>query len=316
MKLRLAHLTDVHLAPLPPVGTFELMSKRALGYVSWHRFRKQKHRREVLDAVVADLHLVGPDHTVVTGDLTNISLSEEFGAAARWLARLGPPERVTVVPGNHDAYVPGAAELGWPLWAAYMRGDRGNGRLAFPFVRRLPGVAIVGLSTARPTPPGYASGRLGSRQRAELKTLLDDLRREGLARVVLIHHPPVHGWSDDRKALTDSRRFRDLLAQHGAELLLCGHEHVLNVGTIDGPGGTVPVVGGPAASLMGLTPETSGGYLLYELTRTGDEVEITAAVRRWDPADGRVREIATLQLAPGRAETLTPSGDIAPAPPR
>src|SRR3546814_1584516 len=38
-------------------------------------------------------------------DLTNIALPGEFVQVGRWLEGLGAPEGVTVVPGNHDAYV-------------------------------------------------------------------------------------------------------------------------------------------------------------------------------------------------------------------
>jgi len=41
----------------------------------------------------------------VTGDLTNLALVSEFGAARERLKRLGDARDVSIVPGNHDAYV-------------------------------------------------------------------------------------------------------------------------------------------------------------------------------------------------------------------
>ena len=101
----LAHLSDVHLPPLPAVRAHQLANKRVLGYLNWKKNRHAIHRREVLDAVVADMLAHGPDQIAVTGDLVNLSLEQEFSPVAAWLAEVGPPERVTVVPGNHDAYV-------------------------------------------------------------------------------------------------------------------------------------------------------------------------------------------------------------------
>ena len=59
----------------------------------------------MLAALVADLKARTPDHIAVTGDLVNLSLPSEFVAARAWLDALGNPRDVSVVPGNHDAYV-------------------------------------------------------------------------------------------------------------------------------------------------------------------------------------------------------------------
>jgi 3',5'-cyclic AMP phosphodiesterase CpdA len=119
----LAHLSDPHLAPLRSPRPGELASKRLLGYLNWVRKRRAIHRRDVLAAIVADLHAARPDHIAVTGDLVNIALPAEVANAARWLETLGPPAQVSLVPGNHDAYVPGAAARCVRAWAAYMARD-------------------------------------------------------------------------------------------------------------------------------------------------------------------------------------------------
>src|SRR5262249_57671674 len=75
-------------------------------------------------------------------------------------------------------------------WGEYMRGDDA-GETAFPFVRRRGPLALIGLSTAAPTAPFLATGRLGRAQVARLADALDRGGRERLFRVVLIHHPPV-----------------------------------------------------------------------------------------------------------------------------
>ena len=51
----LAHLSDPHLPPLPAARLRDLAGKRALGYLDWTRNRHKYHRREVLDALVADM---------------------------------------------------------------------------------------------------------------------------------------------------------------------------------------------------------------------------------------------------------------------
>src|SRR5438445_10029012 len=119
----LAHLSDPHLAPLPPLRISELAGKRGLGLVNWWRKRRRIHRADVLARVVADLKASAPDHIAVTGDLVNISLASEYTSAGVWLQSLGPPENVSLVPGNHDVYVRGVTHHLHSRWGAYMRGD-------------------------------------------------------------------------------------------------------------------------------------------------------------------------------------------------
>ena len=51
----LAHLSDIHLSPMPRARRRDLLGKRVLGYVNWHRGRKLVHRRDVLDVLMQDL---------------------------------------------------------------------------------------------------------------------------------------------------------------------------------------------------------------------------------------------------------------------
>src|SRR5664279_4271725 len=81
----LAHLSDPHLPPLPAPRWRDLLGKRALGYLNWTRNRHKYHRRDVLDALVADMQAQAPDHIAVTGDLVNLALEAEFGPARAWL---------------------------------------------------------------------------------------------------------------------------------------------------------------------------------------------------------------------------------------
>lgn len=257
----LAHLSDIHLPPLPSPRPSELIGKRGLGYLNWLRRRRSLHRRDVLDALVNDLKAQEAGHIAVTGDLVNLSLPSEFGPGRDWLANLGPPDRVTLVPGNHDSYVRAAIGEKERHWGEYMRGDRGE---TFPFVRRRGNVAIVGVSTSLPTLPLSATGTIGIEQRRELAQALDALGREGAFRVVLIHHPPVPRNRRLRR-LTDAGPMREILRQHGAELILHGHHHESSLVWLSGPRFAIPCVGVPAASgALGHSDEP-GAYNLYEI---------------------------------------------------
>ncbi len=287
MTYVLAHLSDPHLSPLPAPRLSELLNKRALGYLNWLRKRSAIHRPEVLAAVIRDLGTQVFHHLAVTGDLANIALDAEFPRARRWLESLGPPERVTLVPGNHDAYVGETATRPNAEWGAYMRGDAGE---TFPFVRRRGPIALVGLSTAVPTPPFMATGRLGDEQLEKLAGVLADLGRQGLFRVVLIHHPPVSKPSRFIKRLTDGAKLRATLRSSGAELLIHGHDHVRNLAWLEGPHGKFPAVGVPSASAAVAASDKAASYHLFEINGTSNAWRCTL-IARGLAGDGTITEI-------------------------
>jgi 3',5'-cyclic AMP phosphodiesterase CpdA len=260
----LAHLSDPHLGPLPTPRLAELVGKRATGFLNWRRKRHLIHRGDVLARIVADLKAQAADHIAVTGDLVNISLTGEYAPARAWLASLGSPRDVTLVPGNHDAYVRAAARHPQLYWGEYMRGDDA-GETAFPFVRRRGPLALIGLSTAAPTAPFLATGRLGRAQVARLADALDRGGRERLFRVVLIHHPPVSKPARYLKRLLDGADFRAVLARHGAELVIHGHDHAHALIEVEGPQRRIPVVGAPSASEAPRGEHERGGYNLYRI---------------------------------------------------
>jgi len=56
----LAHLSDVHLGPLPSVSYRDLISKRITGYINWHRTRRDSFHDGVVGALVADMEASSP----------------------------------------------------------------------------------------------------------------------------------------------------------------------------------------------------------------------------------------------------------------
>ncbi len=263
MSFTLAHLSDPHLAPLPKPRWNELLSKRITGYFNWRRNRRFVHDAEVLAKIVTDLKAQGADHIACTGDLANISLPEEFVRGRAWLDKLGSPQQVSLVPGNHDAYVREGLTSAMREWGPYMSGD--DGRCAFPFVRRRGPLALIGLSSAVPSAWGFATGILGGAQLARLADLLEAFAREPVFRIVLIHHPPVTK-AKRYKMLLDRQALQRVIARHGAELLLHGHDHLHMLNWLDGPGGArVPAVGVPSASAAPGMSRNAAGYNLYRI---------------------------------------------------
>lgn len=255
------------------------------------------HRADVLGRLTAAVQDEDPVQILVTGDLVHVGLPGEIEAAAAWLENLGPPDRVMLVPGNHDVY----ARDSWPAvaraWQPYLStaGDLAGGQ-AFPLLRRMDGddgpVSLIGLSSAVISPLFMAYGRIGDAQRLRLDRALADA--EGF-RCVLVHHPPLPGMTHRRKGLQDAAELEEVLTRRRAHLVLHGHVH-RNVARA-GPGG---------CRIYGTASASSGGsdraaYRSFDVTPTEDgwrvemrlvSVEHTGATTvleedAWEVCDGR-----------------------------
>jgi len=292
---RLAHISDPHLGPLPRIALGDLASKRAFGYFNWRRSRQRAFAPSVLTALADDIRAGVPDHIAVTGDLVNLGLSAEFAAAREWLAELGEPDQVTVIPGNHDAYMPGAFEELADSWHEYMTGDNSS-TVTFPFIRRRGPVAIIGTSSAIATAPLMATGEIGGGQAAALASRLAALGRQGLFRVVLIHHAPVTRTSHWHRRLIDADLFRRAIAEAGAELILHGHNHKTRVDSVPGPHGAVPVIGVAAASVLPRGGHPGGSYCLFSIEGGPGRFTCEMIERGVLTPDGTVEQISAKRL--------------------
>ena len=293
----LAHLSDPHLAPLPSPSPRELMNKRALGYYNWTRNRFAFHRRDVLDALIADVKAQAPDHIAITGDLVNLSLEAEFLQAEQWLRTVGPPQHVTLVPGNHDAYVPSMRNRFADVWADYMRGDHApaTGPARFPYLQRRGPLAIIGLSTAVPAPPFFATGRLGPDQLKKLDAMLGELAGPHCFRVVLVHHPLSSESKRWHKRLVDAPELIALLRRRSVDLVLHGHDHRHSQVWFDGVRGKYPAIGVPSASAADDGSHDPAAYNLFAISREDDSWRCDMRVRALVSNDGW-KDVRSLRL--------------------
>jgi 3',5'-cyclic AMP phosphodiesterase CpdA len=293
MMARIAHISDLHVLSRPAVHwRAMLFNKRITGYANTLLRRGRVHRRELLLAVLEAVSKEA-DHVVVTGDITNLGLESEYEDARELLKDLARTVEVTVVPGNHDIYVPPisherrfAAHFG-----DFLRSDLPDLAVAlpagpFPCVKLRGPVAIIGVSTGVPRPPFIAAGFVGEKQLDALARVLahpDVLRRTA---VVLIHHPPVdgrHRIAQLRDGLVDAAAFRRALAPLARGLVLFGHVHVRMRCLLPTPGGALDVVAASGAALDHPHPSVRAGFNLYDV---GDDGSIETIVARvLDPAN-------------------------------
>jgi 3',5'-cyclic AMP phosphodiesterase CpdA len=270
MPLRFLHTSDIHLLDLQGVRPWRYLNKRLTGGVNLAMGRARSHDARLFDEIVRLVPPLEVEHFVVTGDLTNLSLESEFAYVRAKLETVPVP--VTVIPGNHDVYTRGSARH--RRFESYlghlMEGERIDDE-TYPFMLRRDDVALIGVSTAVATLPLYATGKLGGPQLERVATLLERAKAENLCRIVLIHHPPVPGVSKARHDLLDLDAFGEVIAAHGAELVLHGHEHVRFEGALAGPDKPVPVHGIGSGTSLSNRPGRQASFSVYRASR--DDIE-------------------------------------------
>lgn len=316
-RLRFAHLSDWHATSLVGGGPSLWRGKRLSGYASWALGRRRHHDPLILDAAQRDVHAQGVDHALVTGDLTHVGLEQEFHLAARQLRALGDPERVFLIPGNHDCYVAADPAQGFDLWAPYLRGtpiasldsrlarhlveppapDAAPRHADYPTLRVAGRFAAIGLCSAIPTRIFRAGGLLGGPQLERLEGLLEELGRQGCFRVVMVHHPVAADGEPARRALWDGAALRSVLGRAGAELVVHGHKHRRRVSHLPGPSGEVPIVGVPSTTERGSRPDKPAQYHLYTIDeRAEGGFALTLEVRGWQAASGTFERVDEIDL--------------------
>lgn len=288
----IAHFSDLHLGPLVGFERRYWNAKRAIGFYNWQRKRKRLHEPAIARRLIDDALGLGVDQIVITGDLINLGLPQEISEALDFLTSVSPPSKLTVIPGNHDIYSSLHGDSGIARWARYMGHEPET--LAFPFVRQLGSVALIGLNSAIETKPFVAAGRLGRPQIEALGDVLDRLAEKNVIRVVLIHHPPLPGMASQRRALEDAHHLENVLTRHGAELVLYGHNHVSRVDWLRRPSGARVLISGVASGSATDWPGNpeAASYGLFTFYKTTAGLRIRRVVRGLSTGDGRTKVVA------------------------
>ncbi|WP_437603602.1 metallophosphoesterase family protein [Sorangium sp. So ce590] len=309
--MRIAHLSDLHLLSLEGAIPFRLLNKRLTGYINLRFRRRAIHKPHPVHAAAKEIRRLDVDHVVITGDVSNLALEREFGLVRDFLQRdLGfPPDRVSIVPGNHDAYTKGAhrSQRFSQYFAPYLRSDlpldapggrddiepgSDGGGSAFPFVHLRGPVAIIGLSTAWPRPPLVASGRIGPVQLRALERVLSHPEVRRRTPIVLQHHPfhnPASRAKTLLEGLGDAAAEGRLLRQVSRGLLLHGHLHRRIHRKLHTERGHIDAVGAASASLLHESDERMAGFNVYEVDDAGAITGITS--HRFVPGQEAFREV-------------------------
>ena len=105
MRATIIHISDLHFHSYPQKLS-EFNAKRILGATNLLIRRAREFPLKRAKLLVDRIQDMNCDHLVISGDMTQLSLEREFSLAREILEPLlAQPERVTIIPGNHDRYV-------------------------------------------------------------------------------------------------------------------------------------------------------------------------------------------------------------------
>ncbi|WP_437329292.1 metallophosphoesterase family protein [Sorangium sp. So ce381] len=219
----IAHLTDFHLLEADH-DRRRGAERWRLRYLSFGRPIDAAQRRRRTLAALVEAWRTGADHLVLTGDLTEDGTPAQFEVLAAVLAASGwDPARVTLVPGNHDAYTEGAWERALEGCLRPFAATSGQGTAV-----ALPGAVLAAVSTAMMQPVTRSAGAIAARELSWIASLAAETRRSGDALVLAQHHPPLRHpigamqWLD---GLINSAELMALLHEHDHLHVIHGHTH-------------------------------------------------------------------------------------------
>jgi 3',5'-cyclic AMP phosphodiesterase CpdA len=285
---RVAHISDLHvLSPADVEWRAILFNKRITGYLNLIRRRGRVYRRAYLDAVLEAASREA-DHIVVTGDITNLALESEFVAARSLLDAVARRVEVSVVPGNHDIYLPSShRRRRFPHhFGHFLQSDLPELALdlpagRYPCVKLRGPVAVIGLSSAVPRPPFVSAGYLGREQLAAFDAVLAHPEVARRMPMILVHHPPVDWRGHVARrldGLRDGTAFRRSLAALSRGLVLFGHLHRRVRCGLPTAAGGLDVVGAGGAALDHPDPSVRAGFNRYDIEVEGAIATMEALV--------------------------------------
>ena len=165
-------------------------------------------REDVFDKVIDEVNSLKPDVVVVTGDLTNEGLIQEYEKCKAKLSEL-KVEKIITISGNHDYRNTGylAFKKFFPFETVNELGDN---------------VILVTLGTAR---PDRDEGEVGYRQNLWLERTM--IKYKNKIKILAMHHHliGVPDSGSDRVTVIDAGDVLRTTLSTNVNLVLCGHKH-------------------------------------------------------------------------------------------
>ena len=274
---RIAHLSDLHLLEEDYRSRTGLARYR-LAFLSTGVALDVELRRQRALRALKRARQLQVDHVLITGDLTEDGTLGQYEALAEVLEDSGlPPERITLVPGNHDAYSDALAwqtALEGPLAAYAETSAEGAITVCGDAVIKPVSTVMDGQHFTR------AAGIVRDRNLLDIRRLAADGLTTGRTLIVAQHHAPlgianpVWNYFD---GTIGAAPMRDLLAELPALHVVHGHVHHKT---------TVSLFGRPHAQVFSVESSRDHDHSLRVYRAVGGELRAEAEVSPSFPLQG------------------------------
>jgi 3',5'-cyclic AMP phosphodiesterase CpdA len=261
---RLAHISDLHLFNLRSIKLSKFLSRRIIGALNL-LVSRQSHSEIALKALVSSLEKENCDHVIITGDVSNFALDEEFEFIRGTFADFWKYEKLTILPGNHDFYTAGAFKTRrFEKNFAGILGERDVHGSLFPVIKNLKEVIIACLNSTMLSLPVLSCGRVPEDQLGKLKEV-SRTRKANTCLIVALHHN-LHRrsfFSEVTGRLLNREQVMKTLAEAHADLILHGHSHTGQAYFIKHGGSVIPVICAGSATYLSKDPVRNARYNIY-----------------------------------------------------
>lgn len=207
---------------------------------------------KILEKAIREVNHLRPDVIVITGDITNSGLIDEYKLASRYIKKF-KCEKVLVGSGNHDYQ-----HTGFLLWGHF-----------FPPPEKmiLEKVMISHLRTAR---PDRSTGEVGHRQLLWFDEVLR--RHKKKVKVVAMHHHlvPIPDTGTGQNIVVDAGNALRTMIEGRVNLVLCGHKHRPWKSAVNG----LPIVHAGSVSSRRLRGFFANSYNIIEIGRDAIDVKL------------------------------------------
>ena len=165
-------------------------------------------REAVFDQVIEELNSLKPDVVIITGDLTNEGLKEQYEKCKTLISKINV-DRIIAISGNHDY-----RNTGYLHFKKY-----------FPFqtINELSDdVVLITIGTAR---PDRDEGEVGHRQTLWLERTMKKYKER--IKILAMHHHliGIPDTGSDRLTIIDAGDVLRATLASDVDLVLCGHKH-------------------------------------------------------------------------------------------
>ena len=165
-------------------------------------------RADIFEKVIEEVNALNPDAVVITGDLTNEGLKEQYEKCKTLISKINV-KKIIAVSGNHDY-----RNTGYLHFKKY-----------FPFqtINELSDdVVLVTLGTAR---PDRDEGEVGYRQISWLERTMKKYQNK--TTILAMHHHliGIPDTGSDRLTIIDAGDVLRATLDSNVNLVLCGHKH-------------------------------------------------------------------------------------------